>query len=142
MTLSMHQWEDDHHCYVCGELNPEGLKLKFTVEGQVISTVFTAEKRHQGYKDVLHGGIIGMILDEVMVLLPYRLHGTVVASGELTIRLLRPVPVGTRLVVRANFLGPGAANQRAYRVESSAAREDGEVMAMATATCVRVRQVG
>jgi len=139
MTDHVHLWEDDHYCYVCGERNPEGLKLQFSVEGQDLVTSFTAEKRHQGYKDVLHGGIIAMVLDEVMVLLPYRLFGTVVASGEMTVKLLKPVTVGTRLTVRASFPVPAVAGRRMYRVTATAALPDGTVVATASSTCVKVR---
>lgn len=143
MTAHVHLWEDDHYCYVCGERNPEGLKLQFAVSDAALETSFVAEKRHQGYKDVLHGGILTMVLDEVMVLLPYRLFGTVVASGEITVKLKKPVAVGSRIRIRAHFGdGSGAApqpGQRVYRCAAEAVLDDGTVVATATATCVKVR---
>ena len=142
MTGHVHLWEDDHHCYVCGENNPEGMKLQFAVKDAALETAFTAEKRHQGYKDVLHGGILAMILDEVMVLLPYRLFGTVVASGEMTVKLKRPVEVGSRITVRATFAASDTApvaGQRVYRCAADARLDDGVIVATATATCVKVR---
>jgi len=139
MTGHIHLWEDDHYCYVCGEQNPEGLKLQFTVRDNMIETAFIAEKRHQGYKDVLHGGILAMVLDEVMVLLPYRLFGTVVASGEITVKLKKPVTVGSHLLLKAWFDGKGEKDQRMYHCAADAVLDDGTVVATATSTCVRVR---
>ncbi|GAG82024.1 unnamed protein product, partial [marine sediment metagenome] len=28
---------------------------------------------HQGFKDIVHGGLIGLILDEIMVNLPWKM---------------------------------------------------------------------
>lgn len=139
MTGHIHLWEDDHYCYVCGEKNPEGLKLQFKAVDGELETVFMAEKRHQGYKDVLHGGILAMVLDEVMVLLPYRLFGTVVASGEITVKLIKPIAVGSRLTVRARFEGKGVAGQRLYRITADTRLDDGTVVATGRSICVKVR---
>ena len=59
--------EDDKHCFVCGEKNPNGLNLTFSFrEGKVV-TEFILHKTYQGYKDIVHGGIISTLLDESMV---------------------------------------------------------------------------
>ncbi len=139
MTGTGHVWEDDGWCYICGKNNPEGLRLGFTVEGDEITTSFVAEKRHQGYRDVLHGGLIGMVLDEVMIMLPYRRLETITATAEFSVRLVAPVATGTRLTVRAGFAGKWAPGQRLYRVVADARREDGVVVASSTGTCVKVR---
>jgi len=138
MTKHAHVWEDDGHCYLCGKHNPEGLKLEFALDGREITTAFTAEKRHQGYKNVLHGGLLAMVLDEVMVMLPYRLFGTVNATAEFTVRLHAPVPIGARVTVRAMFAGRAVAGQRAYAMKAEARTDDGKVAASATGTCVKV----
>lgn len=132
-------WEDDGHCYVCGANNREGLKLSFTLGDGTIETSFVAEKRHQGYRDVLHGGIVAMVLDEVMVLLPYRLFGTIVATAELTVKLLRPVGVGRRVRVRARFAGKAGPGQRLYQVSGEALLEDGTVVATGFGKCAKVQ---
>lgn len=139
MTGRPHAWEDDGHCYICGKRNPEGLKLEFALHGRELETSFRAEKRHQGYKDVLHGGLLAMVLDEVMVLLPYRLFETITATAEMTVRLHAPVAIGSRIVVRAAFAGPAVAGQRAYKVKAEARLEGGKLAAGGTGTCVKVR---
>ena len=59
--------EDDHYCFVCGEENPSGLHLKFSANKGKIQTEFIPRKIHQGYKNIVHGGIISTLLDEAMV---------------------------------------------------------------------------
>ncbi len=131
-------WVDDGHCYVCGPHNHEGLKLAFDITDQSIETSLVAEKRHQGYKNILHGGILAMVMDEVMVMLPYRLFGSVVVNAEFTIKLLRPITVGQRLRVRAAFARKAQAHQRLYRMTAEARLDDGTVVAVGSGKCVPV----
>ena len=54
------------HCFICGMENPIGLHLHIyeTAPGEVEST-YTASDHFQGYPGVLHGGIVGAIIDEI-----------------------------------------------------------------------------
>ena len=132
-------WEDDHWCYVCGTENPEGMKLGFTVKGREIETTYRAEKRHQGYRDVLHGGFLAMLMDEVIVHLPWKVLGTWSVTAEMKVRLLKPVPVGETVRVRAFFLDPNAdAGSRMFRVGAECLAADGTVVARAEGKCVRI----
>jgi len=134
-----HVWEDDGYCYLCGKRNPEGFRMEFKIDDREIETTFTAQKRHQGYRDILHGGFVAMAMDEVMVMLPYRLFGSAVATAEITVRLVAPVAVGERVTVRARFDGAAKADQRLYRLTAECLLADGSVVATGRGTCVRVR---
>ena len=53
-------------CFICGLENPIGLHLHiYEVEAGVIETTYTAPEHFQGYPGVLHGGIVGALIDEV-----------------------------------------------------------------------------
>jgi acyl-coenzyme A thioesterase PaaI-like protein len=131
-------WEDDGYCYLCGRNNPEGLKLSFVLEGTRISTSFTAERRHQGYRGVLHGGFLAMAMDEVMVHLPWQLFGRTNVTAELVVRLLKPAPVGSRITVSAVFGRPASAEDRLWHVDAECALDDGTVVARCSGKCVPV----
>ena len=134
-----HVWEDDGYCYLCGKRNPEGFKMEFVIENREIETRFTAEKRHQGYRDILHGGFLAMAMDEVMVMLPYRLFGSVVATAEFSVRLIAPVAVGKVVIVRAKFDGDAEPGRRLYRLAAECRLIDGTLVARGRGTAVRVR---
>ncbi len=53
-------------CFICGQENPVGLHLHIyeTAPGEVEST-YLAPDHFQGYPGVLHGGIVGAIIDEI-----------------------------------------------------------------------------
>ena len=53
-------------CFICGLENPVGLHLHiYESEPGVIETSYTAPDHFQGYPGVLHGGIVGAIIDEI-----------------------------------------------------------------------------
>ena len=131
-------WEDDGYCYLCGPHNPEGMRLSFTVTGERIETSFVAERRHQGYRGVLHGGFLAMAMDEVLVHLPWRLFGRKNVTAELFVRLLAPAPVGSRVTVRAFFARPASAGDRLWHVDAECVLDDGTVAARCSGKCVPV----
>lgn len=123
-------------CFVCGKKNEDGLKLDFTIdEHKVIRTQCAFPKKLQGYANVVHGGFLGMVLDEVMVNLPYRMEKVPVVSAEFTVRLKKPVMVGETVHFKAWIVRH---LRRYYEIESEAALDSGEVVATASSKCFRV----
>src|SRR3972149_4176889 len=87
---------DDQMCFVCGKKNPAGLHLDFELVGQTqVRTSFLPTPAFQGFRDIVHGGIIATILDEVMVNGCW-LRGVRVVTGKLEVRLRRPARVDER----------------------------------------------
>jgi uncharacterized protein (TIGR00369 family) len=137
MTEPIKVWEDDQHCFLCGHLNESGLKLDFgTLEGGAFGARWTAEKRFQGYADVLHGGIISSILDEVMINLPWKLHDAPVTTAELTVRFRRPAPIGAELVFSAFVVERG---RRLWQLRAECRGGDGTLYAEATAKAMAIQ---
>ena len=53
-------------CFVCGEDNPNGLRLRSRVEGDRIVLSHVTRDSDLGYRHLVHGGISMTLLDEVM----------------------------------------------------------------------------
>jgi uncharacterized protein (TIGR00369 family) len=129
-------YEDDHMCFVCGKQNGAGLHLEFELIGDDrIRTEFTPPKRFQGWKDVLHGGIIATILDEVMVNGAY-LRQIMAVTTKLQITLRRPAAIGERLIFYGQILKQGA---RTVNMKAWAEQEDGTIVAEATGLLMKIR---
>lgn len=126
--------QDDSGCFVCGKSNPIGLKLEFAIEGEEYVTYFTPKKEHQGWVDIVHGGIMSTILDEVMARYVHVLGHNAV-TGEITVRLKRPARIGQRL----RFAGKVVTEDRRVIHTSACATDDeGNLIAEATGRMVRV----
>ena len=125
--------EDDHYCFICGERNPSGLHLNFSMHDGRVTTEFIPQKIHQGYKDIIHGGIISALLDETMVKAAL-MQGMPAVTAEITIRFRIPLLVGERVSVEASILD---INRRIIGTSSVMKREDGTVIAEGRAKLLR-----
>ena len=129
-------YEDDHMCFACGKQNGAGLQLEFELIGDDrIRTEFTPPKRFQGWKDVLHGGIIATILDEVMVNGAY-LRQIMAVTTKLQITLRHPAAIGERLIFYGQILKQGA---RTVSMKAWAEGENGRIVAEATGLLMKIR---
>src|SRR5437773_12543515 len=55
-----------NRCFVCGQDNPIGLKLKFSRVGEGVWAEFTPSDLHAGYEGLVHGGILAALIDDAM----------------------------------------------------------------------------
>jgi uncharacterized protein (TIGR00369 family) len=90
----------DNHCIGCGGGNPRSMLLAFDQddERQRIIGHFNLGEEYQGGTGFLHGGIIALLLDEVMSKVS-RFHAAHAVTAELRVEYKRPVRVNTDIVV-------------------------------------------
>lgn len=89
----------DNYCFVCGEENPRGMHLKFERRNGRVYSRFALPKFYQGYDNVIHGGIISLILDESMAYLQ-KLEERFL-TGRITVKFHSPLLVGEEVEVEA-----------------------------------------
>jgi acyl-coenzyme A thioesterase PaaI-like protein len=109
--------------------------MKFRYEGEKLFSEAVIPKEYQGFAQVVHGGILGTLLDEVMVNL-YWLKGEKAVTAEYQIRLKAPCPVNQKVLLSAWHAG---SKRSILLTEAEARLEDGTVVAEATAKCVRIQ---
>lgn len=119
-----------HSCFVCGESNPFGLKLRFETDGRVVQSRFTPRAEHAGFKGVVHGGIISTLLDEIMVWACAVQTKRFAYCAELTVRFVTPLRPGEEVVARAEL----TANRRDKIFEAKAELKNAAGHILATST--------
>lgn len=120
----------NRHCFGCGQGNPHGLRLHFEAAALgSISSPWVPEAHCQSYEGIIHGGIIGTVLDEAMAKAA-SLAGQPAYTCELRMRLHRHVLPGERLTVTARTV---ERRRRLCRTEAQLTDELG---------CVRARAWG
>lgn len=89
-------------CMVCGQkdVNPNTLNLRFVIVDGGVEVTFTPDSRHEGYKDVVHGGIICALLDETIGWAVAVERKKYFVTGELNVRFIKPLEVGKKVIVR------------------------------------------
>jgi len=131
------RYEDDDYCFACGMSNPKGLKLEFQLDpDNTLRLKFTPDKTYQGFKNVTHGGILGLLFDEMMVNLPWKL-GMKAVSAQFSVRLKQPVPTGTELEFACRIKDERG---KLIRLEAHAKNPSGQIVAEAEGTCVKMSQ--
>jgi len=117
-------------CFVCGQKNPIGLKLNFTWDGKTVSTEFTPDKLYQGWSGMVHGGIIGCVLDEAMSYAAL-FSGVNTVTAKMQARFKRPAQIGEPLVITAWLTKK---TRRLVEAKAEVSLKDGTPIADSTAT--------
>ena len=114
-------------CFVCGENNPNGLRLSFQIdkERQTLKTTFIASETFQGWDGIVHGGILSTLLDEAMAKLVYEL-GYQAVTASLEIRFKEPAPILEPLNVHGEIT---EVSKRLIRAKAHVAKKDGTILA-------------
>jgi acyl-coenzyme A thioesterase PaaI-like protein len=94
----------DHACFGCGDDNPIGLRLRFTPDRNGVKASFVPGPEHQGFHDVVHGGIISAVLDEAMAWATAQ-AGVWAVTGEMRVRFRQPLKIGEPTSVVARVSG-------------------------------------
>jgi uncharacterized protein (TIGR00369 family) len=77
-------------CFVCGADNPGGLQVRFYTYGDgQVHVDFTPAEHFTGYTGVVHGGIIGTVLDEILGWAISLQSDRFTMTAELTVRYVK-----------------------------------------------------
>ncbi|HVA94095.1 MAG TPA: PaaI family thioesterase [Candidatus Dormibacteraeota bacterium] len=87
-------------CFGCGGANQRGMQLSFEQDDQRQRIVgrFCLGEEYQGGSGFLHGGIIALLLDEVMSKAS-RFTGEHAVTADLRVQYKRPIRVNTEIIV-------------------------------------------
>ena len=119
---------DDDACYACGTRNPDGLGLRFETDGDGgARATITLEPHLQGYRGIAHGGIVMLLLDEVMA------HacgsaGEKAVTAAVAVRFRAPVPLGAPLTLLGRVAGKRG---KILKLEGSVRDASGTLLATA-----------
>ncbi len=65
-SKTLHAVENDY-CIICGKKNSGGLNIKYTLsQDGIIEARWTPSIKHEGFKGIIHGGILSAVIDEAM----------------------------------------------------------------------------
>ncbi len=89
---------DDNVCFVCGSDVP-GLHMAFSGDAQEVRAEAVIEPPYQGFRGVVHGGVLAGIVDDAMWHAIHQQHGDFPVTAELTIRYHKPARIAEPLTV-------------------------------------------
>jgi acyl-coenzyme A thioesterase PaaI-like protein len=107
----------DNYCFVCGKDNPRGLKIKvrYYPDACAAETALTLPREYQGWADVIHGGILSTLLDEMMAHAVWKFAGPGLTLS-MEVRFHHPLKPGEEIAVRG-VLTRGDGSRRSAEAE-------------------------
>ena len=123
--------EINNYCFVCGEANPHGLQLEFSQlppqDADDVEAGIQFSRRYQGWKEIVHGGLVSTVLDEALVK-ALAVHHFHCVTAELNVRFKHPLKTGVKYRLTGKMTGRKG---RLVFAESSISDLRGRVMAVA-----------
>lgn len=123
-------------CFACGKDNPISLGLNFSFLGEnEVEAEFIPGEVHQGFDNIMHGGLVNTLLDESMAKVLY-MKGIKAVTAEMKTRFKKPVAIGKKLTVR------GILNKKRRKLmytEAYLEDEGGETLAFAEAKFMEIK---
>ncbi len=129
----------DGHCFGCGQLNQEGLRLRFEPGPESSAAAdYDVPERFQSWAGMAHGGIVALMLDEAVGWAAWH-AGHPGVTGRLAVSYRRPMKLGeqVRIVGKVERVRRTLVYVTAF-VEN---RHDHSRVADATATLMEVKTV-
>ncbi|MCX7995305.1 MAG: PaaI family thioesterase [candidate division WOR-3 bacterium] len=87
----------DNRCFACGTENPVGMHLDIRDDENGVYALVKLNSAFQGYHNIIHGGIVSTILDEMAVWASFK-KGCKAVTAELNVRLKKPMLADTEYI--------------------------------------------
>ena len=122
----------DSMCFGCSPVNPAGLHLEFFTDQVSILSWVRVPAHLCGWKNLVHGGVISTILDEVMGRVVIHKMRCLGMTKSMTVEFLKPITIDEELKVVGKVLE--TKNDRECLAEATIFSEAGVLCAKSTGT--------
>jgi len=93
-----------HHCFGCSPINPSGLQMKFFASEASVFSEVTVPQHLCGWNNLIHGGILSTILDEIMSWAAIYLLKRITLTKSMAIDFLKPMYIDHKLKAEGKVL--------------------------------------
>ena len=128
----------DGHCFGCGPLNEEGLRLKFEPGPDGSVAEYLVPERFQSWAGMAHGGIVALMLDEAVGWAAWH-AGHPGVTGRLQVSYRRPLKLGEHVRIAGRV--EKVRRTLVYVTATVENAQDRSRVADATATLMEVKTV-
>ena len=122
-------------CFGCGQANPAGLRLNFKWDGRTARAEFTPTELYQGWQDIVHGGIIAVMLDEAAGW-AMQFEGLNPITTKMEIRFIHPAIIGKPLIITGSIT---KRNGKRVEAKASIISEEDTLIAECRATYLGIK---
>ena len=94
----------DHNCFGCSPTNSSGLQMSFLAGDSSVTSHVTVPEHLCGWNNLVHGGVLSTILDEIMSWATIHLLKRIPMTKSISVDFIKPVYVGRPLKVEGRVL--------------------------------------
>jgi uncharacterized protein (TIGR00369 family) len=94
----------NHNCFGCSPINPSGLRMQFYTNGEAVFSTVTVPGHLCGWNQLVHGGVLSTILDEIMSWAGIYLLKKITLTKSLTVDFIKPVYLNTNYTAEGKVL--------------------------------------
>lgn len=91
-------------CLVCGQDNPLGLRARSYKVGETVQLPFRSRQEYAGWSNVMHGGFVATVLDEVMTWAAILGSSKPCFAADFTVRMQETLPADLDCIAHARML--------------------------------------
>ena len=104
MELDGHLFGEGQPCFGCAPDHPVGFRLRFSVEGDEVTTRFTPHERYQGPPGIMHGGLVMTLGDELAAWTLVGLKQRFGFTTNAEVKLKKAIRIGTEVEGRGRVI--------------------------------------
>lgn len=124
----------DNYCFACGSENTNGLRLKISESADGVESIINPPLWSQGYKRIVHGGIISTILDEMAVWAAFK-KGYTCVTAELSVRIKKAMNLDDEYIAKAKVV---MTKYKLIQAESEIMNRNNELIATAQVKLLKI----
>lgn len=92
------------NCFICGKESQNGLKAGFEITETGAKCTYITDNQFEGFKGVVHGGVLCALLDEVMWKAINAHTGLITMTAKMELKFKKPALIGTKLCIEGFML--------------------------------------
>lgn len=121
----------NHNCFGCSPANASGLRMRFFSDEQAVYSRVTVPEHLCGWSNIVHGGVLTTILDEIMSWSAIYLLKRIALTRSINVEFIKPVRVGHEIRAEGRMMQTNGKNDAV--TEGILIDASGEVCARASA---------
>jgi len=122
---------DTHNCFACSPKNPYGLHMVLESDDHIVMSRILLPEHFAGWGQVVHGGILATILDEIMGWSGIYLLKQFTLTQTMHIEFLKPAYIGDGLTATGRVIESDG--KRNAKIEGLVTNDSEQVCARSTA---------
>jgi len=113
--------------------------MDFYRSGDKVCSDVTLDKNHSGWSDMVHGGIISTLFDEIMSWTVLYFERSFFVTKRMDVKYIRPIIIGTPLVISGQMSGHGK-SPKEVKAKGEIRNKEGNLMAKSTGDFVKIKE--